>query len=127
MPNAPECDREFRQSARGDNAGRIRLPGLAAAGRAMQIAGSQESGMSHDHAQHSHDHHDHHHGSDLSPMATPEEIIAEARNGRMFILVDDEDRQTRGLQGPEPGPDFLADKQNISYYINLLLKYYVMR
>ena len=33
------------------------------------------------------------HGSDLSPMATPEEIIAEARNGRMFILVDDDDRE----------------------------------
>lgn len=27
-------------------------------------------------------------GSELSPMATPEEIIAEARNGRMFILVE---------------------------------------
>ncbi len=36
------------------------------------------------------------HGSDLSPMATPEEIIAEARNGRMFILVDDEDRENEG-------------------------------
>lgn len=35
-------------------------------------------------------------GSDLSPMATPEEIIAEARNGRMFILVDDEDRENEG-------------------------------
>lgn len=29
-------------------------------------------------------------------MATPEEIIAEARNGRMFILVDDEDRENEG-------------------------------
>ena len=36
------------------------------------------------------------HGSDLSPMATPEDIIAEARNGRMFILVDDEDRENEG-------------------------------
>ena len=36
------------------------------------------------------------HGSDLSPMATPEEIIDEARNGRMFILVDDEDRENEG-------------------------------
>ena len=35
-------------------------------------------------------------GSDLSPMATPEEIIAEARNGRMFILVDHEDRENEG-------------------------------
>ncbi|WP_033074294.1 3,4-dihydroxy-2-butanone-4-phosphate synthase [Sphingopyxis sp. MWB1] len=35
-------------------------------------------------------------GSDLSPIATPEEIIAEARNGRMFILVDDEDRENEG-------------------------------
>ena len=29
-------------------------------------------------------------------MATPEEIIDEARNGRMFILVDDEDRENEG-------------------------------
>ena len=29
-------------------------------------------------------------------MASPEEIIAEARNGRMFILVDDEDRENEG-------------------------------
>src|SRR3546814_1260931 len=36
------------------------------------------------------------HGSDLSPMASPEEIIAEARNGRMFIRVDDEDRENDG-------------------------------
>lgn len=28
--------------------------------------------------------------------ATPEEIIEEARNGRMFILVDDEDRENEG-------------------------------
>jgi 3,4-dihydroxy 2-butanone 4-phosphate synthase/GTP cyclohydrolase II len=35
-------------------------------------------------------------GSDASPMATPEEIIDEARNGRMFILVDDEDRENEG-------------------------------
>ncbi len=34
--------------------------------------------------------------SDVSPMATPEEIISEARNGRMFILVDDEDRENEG-------------------------------
>lgn len=30
------------------------------------------------------------------PMATTEEIINEARNGRMFILVDDEDRENEG-------------------------------
>ncbi len=29
-------------------------------------------------------------------MATPEQIIEEARNGRMFILVDDEDRENEG-------------------------------
>ena len=29
-------------------------------------------------------------------MATPEDIIDEARNGRMFILVDDEDRENEG-------------------------------
>jgi 3,4-dihydroxy 2-butanone 4-phosphate synthase/GTP cyclohydrolase II len=35
-------------------------------------------------------------GSDGSPMATAEEVIDEARNGRMFILVDDEDRENEG-------------------------------
>ncbi len=30
------------------------------------------------------------------PVATPDEIIDEARNGRMFILVDDEDRENEG-------------------------------
>ena len=35
-------------------------------------------------------------GSDGSPMATAEEIIDEARNGRMYILVDDEDRENEG-------------------------------
>jgi len=29
-------------------------------------------------------------------LATPEEIIEDARNGRMFILVDDEDRENEG-------------------------------
>jgi 3,4-dihydroxy 2-butanone 4-phosphate synthase/GTP cyclohydrolase II len=29
-------------------------------------------------------------------LASPEEIIDEARNGRMFILVDDEDRENEG-------------------------------
>src|SRR3546814_18209937 len=29
-------------------------------------------------------------------LASPEEIINEARNGRMFILVDDEDRENAG-------------------------------
>jgi 3,4-dihydroxy 2-butanone 4-phosphate synthase / GTP cyclohydrolase II len=29
-------------------------------------------------------------------LASPEEIICEARNGRMFILVDDEDRENEG-------------------------------
>lgn len=31
-----------------------------------------------------------------SPLVSIEEIIAEARNGRMFILVDDEDRENEG-------------------------------
>lgn len=35
-------------------------------------------------------------GSTLSPLASAEEIIDEARNGRMFILVDDEDRENEG-------------------------------
>jgi 3,4-dihydroxy 2-butanone 4-phosphate synthase/GTP cyclohydrolase II len=35
-------------------------------------------------------------GSGASPLATAEEIIDEARNGRMFILVDDEDRENEG-------------------------------
>ena len=35
-------------------------------------------------------------GSDASPLVGAEEIIAEARNGRMFILVDDEDRENEG-------------------------------
>src|SRR5688500_7395550 len=29
-------------------------------------------------------------------LSTPEEIIDEAKNGRMFILVDDEDRENEG-------------------------------
>ncbi len=29
-------------------------------------------------------------------LSTVEEIIDEARNGRMFILVDDEDRENEG-------------------------------
>jgi 3,4-dihydroxy 2-butanone 4-phosphate synthase/GTP cyclohydrolase II len=32
----------------------------------------------------------------LGPIAEPERIIAEARAGRMFILVDDEDRENEG-------------------------------
>ncbi len=32
----------------------------------------------------------------LDSLATPEELIEEARNGRMFILVDDEDRENEG-------------------------------
>jgi len=36
------------------------------------------------------------HGSNESPLATAEEIIDEARNGRMYILVDDEDRENEG-------------------------------
>ena len=35
-------------------------------------------------------------GSTASPLASAEEIIDEARNGRMFILVDDEDRENEG-------------------------------
>lgn len=34
--------------------------------------------------------------SDLMPIASPEEIIEEARAGRIFILVDDEDRENEG-------------------------------
>ncbi|MFX5660754.1 3,4-dihydroxy-2-butanone-4-phosphate synthase, partial [Acinetobacter baumannii] len=35
--------------------------------------------------------------SDDTPVLVPiEEIIEEARNGRMFILVDDEDRENEG-------------------------------
>jgi 3,4-dihydroxy 2-butanone 4-phosphate synthase / GTP cyclohydrolase II len=35
--------------------------------------------------------------SDLSQyLSSAEEIIEEARNGRMFILVDDEDRENEG-------------------------------
>jgi 3,4-dihydroxy 2-butanone 4-phosphate synthase/GTP cyclohydrolase II len=33
---------------------------------------------------------------DVPVLATPQEIIDEARNGRMFILVDDEDRENEG-------------------------------
>jgi len=33
---------------------------------------------------------------DLAALATPDEIIAEARAGRMFILVDDEGRENEG-------------------------------
>ncbi|MBN8849232.1 MAG: 3,4-dihydroxy-2-butanone-4-phosphate synthase, partial [Sphingomonas sp.] len=29
-------------------------------------------------------------------LSSPEEIIEEAKNGRMFILVDDEDRENEG-------------------------------
>src|SRR5512141_881562 len=32
----------------------------------------------------------------VARMASAEEIIDEARNGRMFILVDDEDRENEG-------------------------------
>jgi 3,4-dihydroxy 2-butanone 4-phosphate synthase / GTP cyclohydrolase II len=35
-------------------------------------------------------------GSGASPLVPIEEIIAEARNGRMYILVDDEDRENEG-------------------------------
>ncbi len=35
-------------------------------------------------------------GGSKGVMATPEQIIDEARNGRMFILVDDEDRENEG-------------------------------
>jgi 3,4-dihydroxy 2-butanone 4-phosphate synthase/GTP cyclohydrolase II len=33
---------------------------------------------------------------DTGPLATAEELIAEAKAGRMFILVDDEDRENEG-------------------------------
>src|SRR6478736_3674570 len=37
------------------------------------------------------------HENDATPVLVPiEEIIDEARNGRMFILVDDEDRENEG-------------------------------
>ena len=29
-------------------------------------------------------------------LSSPEEIVDEAKNGRMFILVDDEDRENEG-------------------------------
>lgn len=32
----------------------------------------------------------------LAPISTPEEIVAEARAGRMVVLVDDEDRENEG-------------------------------
>ena len=35
-------------------------------------------------------------GLGQTALATPEEVINEARNGRMFILVDDEDRENEG-------------------------------
>jgi 3,4-dihydroxy 2-butanone 4-phosphate synthase/GTP cyclohydrolase II len=35
-------------------------------------------------------------GGSRGVMATPEQIIDEARNGRMFILVDDDDRENEG-------------------------------
>ena len=34
--------------------------------------------------------------SDRSFLSSPEELIDEARNGRMFILADDEDRENEG-------------------------------
>jgi 3,4-dihydroxy 2-butanone 4-phosphate synthase/GTP cyclohydrolase II len=34
--------------------------------------------------------------NDRSFLSTPEELIDEARNGRMFILADDEDRENEG-------------------------------
>ncbi len=34
--------------------------------------------------------------SDLDYLSSPEEIIEDARNGRMFILVDDQDRENEG-------------------------------
>jgi 3,4-dihydroxy 2-butanone 4-phosphate synthase/GTP cyclohydrolase II len=36
------------------------------------------------------------HSHDIAALASPDEIIAEARAGRMFILVDDEDRENEG-------------------------------
>ena len=36
------------------------------------------------------------HRAERTALASPEEIINEARNGRMFILVDDEDRENEG-------------------------------
>ena len=33
---------------------------------------------------------------DVYALATPEEIIEDARNGRMYILVDAEDRENEG-------------------------------
>ncbi len=44
----------------------------------------------------------------ISPI---EEIIEEARNGRMFILVDDEDRENEGdLVIPAPDGDARGDQ-----------------
>ncbi|WP_199554511.1 3,4-dihydroxy-2-butanone-4-phosphate synthase [Sandaracinobacteroides hominis] len=47
-------------------------------------------------------------GSGPSPLVPIEEIIAEARNGRMYILVDDEDRENEGdliIPGQMATPD----------------------
>src|SRR3546814_4784253 len=57
------------------------------------------------------------HGSDLSPMASAEEIIAEARNGRMVILVDDEDRERSEEHTSE-----LQSLMRISYAVFCLKK-----
>src|SRR5690349_4576892 len=47
-------------------------------------------------------------GGSRGVMATAEQIIDEARNGRMYILVDDEDRENEGdliIPGQMATPD----------------------
>ena len=43
-------------------------------------------------------------------LSSPEEIIDEAKNGRMFILVDDEDRENEGDLVIPAGARFLRCK-----------------
>src|SRR3546814_14185669 len=49
-------------------------------------------------------------------LASPEEIINEARNGRMFILVDDEDRENEGdlvIPAQMATPDAINDRKSV--------------
>src|SRR3546814_2655499 len=54
-------------------------------------------------------------------LASPEEIINEARNGRMFILVDDEDRENEGDRSEEHTSE-LQSLMRISYAVFCLKK-----
>ena len=49
-------------------------------------------------------------------IASIEEIVEEARNGRMFILVDDEDRENEG--------DLIVSSQYLTpEHINFMITY----